>query len=79
MAQSGCKAVFVLALLVVAAGPTHAQIASYSLHKENSTVVSTNMKLLTAGPDASALTLQTIELRNQPAGEYASDFAIWAK
>ena len=71
MAQSAWKAVFVLALLVGAAGPTPAQIASYSLHKENSTVVSTNMKLLPAGPDGTALTLQTIELRNQVPGEYA--------
>ncbi len=71
MAHSGWRPIFVLVLLLVAAGPTQAQIATYSLHRENSTVVSTNMQLKTAGPDMSALTLQTIELRNQPAGEYA--------
>ena len=71
MARSGWKAIFVFALLLVAAGPTQAQIATYYLHRENSTVVSTNMQLKTASPDASSLTLQTVNLRNVAPGEYA--------
>lgn len=71
MSRSGWKAVFVFALLLVAAGPTQAQIATYYLHRENSTVVSTNMQLKTASPDASSLTLQTVNLRNVSPGEYA--------
>src|SRR6185503_3593246 len=70
MAYPGWKALFVFALLLVAAGPTQAQIATYYLHRENSTVVSTNMQLKTAGPDMSALTLQTVNLKNLAAGEY---------
>ena len=70
MGPSGWKAVFLFALLLLVAGPTQAQVETYYLHRENSTVVSTNMQLKTAAPDASSLTLQTIELRNQPAGEY---------
>ena len=70
MAQSGWRVVFLLALLLMVAGPTQAQVATYYLHRENSTVVSSNMQLKTAGPDASTLTLQTVELRNQPPGEY---------
>jgi len=71
MAHSGWKALFVFALLLVAAGPIRAQIATYSFHRENSTVVSTNMQLKTAGPDASTLTLQTANLKNVAPGEYA--------
>jgi YD repeat-containing protein len=71
MAQSGWKAIFLLALLLIVTGPTQAQITTYYLHRENSTVVSTNMQLKTANPDATALTLQTVELKSQPAGEYA--------
>ena len=71
MPRSGWKAVFVFALLLVAAGPTQAQIATYSLHRENSTVVSTNMQLKTAAADASTLTLQTVNLKNVAPGEYA--------
>ena len=70
MAQSGWKSLLPIALLLVVAGPIQAQVTTYYLHRENSTVVSSNMQLKTAGPDASTLTLQTIELRNQPAGEY---------
>ena len=70
MPQSGWKALLPVALLILIAGPTRAQITTYYFHRENSAVVSTNMQLKTAGPDASSLTLQTIELRNQPAGEY---------
>ena len=71
MPRPGWIAVFIFALLLVAAGPTQAQIATYSLHKENSTVVSTNMQLKTAAADASTLTLQTVNLRNVAPGEYA--------
>ncbi|HZN00858.1 MAG TPA: carboxypeptidase regulatory-like domain-containing protein, partial [Pyrinomonadaceae bacterium] len=71
MLRPGWIAVFIFALLLVAAGPTQAQIATYSLHKENSTVVSTNMQLKTAAADASTLTLQTVNLRNVAPGEYA--------
>ncbi len=71
MAQSGWKAVLFLALLLMVAGPTQAQVTTYYLHRENSAVVSSNMQLKTIGPDASSLTLQTLNLKNQPAGEYA--------
>ena len=71
MAQSGWKAIFLLALLLIVAGPTQAQITTYYLHRESSTVVTTNMQLKTVTPDATALTLQTAELKSQPAGEYA--------
>jgi hypothetical protein len=70
MAQSGWKAVLPIALLLVVAGPIQAQITTYYLHREASTVNNSNMQLKSAGPDASSLTLQTAELRNQPAGEY---------
>jgi hypothetical protein len=70
MAQSGWKAIFLLALLLIVAGPTQAQITTYYLHRESSTVVTTNMQLKTVTPDATALTLQTVELKSQPAGEY---------
>ena len=70
MAQSGCKAVLFLALLLMVVGPAQAQIATYYLHRENSTVVSTNMQLKTAGPDASSLILQTVNLKNLASGEY---------
>src|SRR6185503_2944562 len=70
MPRPGWIAVFIFALLLVAAGPTQAQIATYSLHKENSTVVSTNMQLKTAAADASTLTLQTANLKNVAPGEY---------
>ncbi|HEU4506846.1 MAG TPA: carboxypeptidase regulatory-like domain-containing protein [Pyrinomonadaceae bacterium] len=70
MGPSGWKAVLLFVLLLLVAGPTQAQVETYYLHRENSTVVSTNMQLKTAAPDASSLVLQTVELRNQPAGEY---------
>ena len=70
MAQSGWKFLLPIALLLVVAGSTRAQVTTYYLHRENSAVVSSNMQLKTVGPDAAALTLQTVELRNQPAGEY---------
>ena len=69
MAQSGWKTLLPIALLVIA-GSARAQITTYYLHRENSTVVSSNMQLKTVGPDAASLTLQSVELRNQPAGEY---------
>src|SRR5258705_6973602 len=70
MAQSGWKVIFLLGLLLTVTGSTHAQIATYYLHRENSTVVSSNMQLRTVGPDAATNTLQTGELKSQPPGEY---------
>src|SRR5215216_860093 len=70
MAQSGGKAVLFLVLLLMVVGPAQAQIATYYLHRENSTVVSTNMQLKTAAPDASSLTLQTVNLKSLSSGEY---------
>jgi YD repeat-containing protein len=70
MAQSGWKALLPIALLLVVAVATQAQVTTYYLHRENSTVVSTNMQLKTATPDASSLVLQSAELKSQPAGEY---------
>ena len=70
MAQSRWKTVLPIALLLIVAGPIQAQITTYYLHRENSTVVSTNMQLKTTGTDASSLVLQTVELKSQPAGEY---------
>lgn len=70
MAQSGWKALLPITLLLLLAGPARAQITTYYLHRENSAVVSSNMQLKTANPDAASLTLQTAELRNQPVGEY---------
>src|SRR5262245_59602537 len=70
MAQSGWKALLPIALLLVVAGATQAQVTTYYLHRENSTVVSTNMQLKTATPDAASLVLQSAELKSQPAGEY---------
>ena len=69
MAQSGWKTLFRLLCFRIA-GSARAQITTYYLHRENSTVVSSNMQLKTVGPDAASLTLQSVELRNQPAGEY---------
>lgn len=71
MGPSGWKTVSLFALLLLVAGPTQAQVETYYLHRENSTVVSTNMQLKTAAPDASSLVLQTAELKSQPPGEYA--------
>ena len=70
MAHSGWRALSFCALLLMIAGPTQAQITTYYLHRENSTVVSTNMQLKTAGPDASSLTLQSANLKNVAPGEY---------
>ena len=70
MAQSGWKTVLPIALLLIIAGAAEAQVSTYYLHRETSTVNTSNMQLKTASPDAASLTLQSIELRNQPAGEY---------
>ena len=70
MAQSGWRVVFLLALLLMVPGPTQAQITTYYLHRETSTVVTSNMQLKTVGPDASSLTLQTVNLKNVALGEY---------
>ncbi|HEX6047587.1 MAG TPA: IPT/TIG domain-containing protein [Pyrinomonadaceae bacterium] len=70
MAQSGWKTVLPIALLLIIAGAAEAQVSTYYLHRENSTINTSNMQLKTASPDAASLTLQSSELRNQPAGEY---------
>ena len=67
MAHSGWRALSFCALLLMIAGPTQAQITTYYLHRENSTVVSTNMQPKTAGPDASSLTLQSANLKKRGA------------
>lgn len=60
-----------LLLLVglVLAIPVEAQIATYHLHKENSST-SGLFQLKTAGPDGTSLAVQSSSLANQPVGEY---------
>lgn len=59
----------VLLLFVASARRVLAQTETYYLHRENSS--STGLfQLKTAAPDATALALQSAELRNQPDGDY---------
>ena len=67
------RRIFVLLSIVLAfvisAASVQAQTATYYLHKENSSTTG-QFQLKTALPDATALTIQSAELRNQPNGDY---------
>src|SRR5687767_4283120 len=67
------RRIFVLLSIVLAfvisAASVQAQTATYYLHKENSSTTG-QFQLKTALPDATALTIQSAELRNQPDGDY---------
>ncbi|MCI0420090.1 MAG: hypothetical protein L0312_12845, partial [Acidobacteria bacterium] len=55
--------------LLLSCGHLYSQTATYHLHKEASTT-SGLFELKTAGPDTASFAVQSIELKNQPAGEY---------
>ena len=70
MAQAARKLFLHPILLLLLMGAAHAQSATYYLHRENSTINTTNMQLRTTAADAAATTLQTIELKSLATGEY---------
>jgi len=56
-------------MVLTIAAAAHAQTATYHLHNEASTVNTSFKKLLTAGPDATSVTLTTV-LTSKAVGEY---------
>ena len=58
-----------LFVLSLGASSAKAQSATYHLHKDASTTTGL-FQLKTAGPDATTLAIQTVNLKNLAAGEY---------